>query len=382
MPVTFKSTGVGPTIKTLASATLFSAAANPRTRVITSGSTTTAAIKDANVQTSTTATTASEFDLSVNIPLTSSQSYSIINLTPGVASITGNSGTWLANGTATVNVVSTVLGTQQISHAVSEQVGQSTTTFSSFAPGSLAAAICSTVDGLLSGKTASATTYDLLASGGARNSSLWASGIDFSCLAVNVGGGNEQHGGTLVSPQHILLANHFSGISQVNFLASDGSTVNRTVTALQEVGTTDLCIGYLNSAVPSTVGFARVLPSNFRSYLPSVQYGVPTVFANQYKELHVGEWNADPAAAEVAIASPKVSSRQPWYAMPISGDSGSPNFLVIGGALVVLTCWHTAGGGPNPADNIAGINSVMASLQGGGSPHQLTVVSLSGYPSY
>ncbi len=100
--------------------------------------------------------------------------------------------------------------------------------------------------------------------------------IDLSAFSVtndNMGGSgtSSRRAGVLISDQHVLFSYHFRPPTAKTFYFANsaGTLVGRTLSALVQAGSTDLCVGYLSSAVPSGFTWARVLPTDWRRYLPS-----------------------------------------------------------------------------------------------------------------
>lgn len=379
-----------------------------RDNIISRGTTGTVTVGDASVTQSTTSIVDHEFDISVNIPLNArSQSYTLNNLTSSIISISGNSATRISDGLAEVNV-NTALGNRLGTFSVSRQSPTTTNVFNNFIAGSLAKAISDTIDASISGKTqgdpyyfpgvswppataVTGTNQSLFSTWNpstqsiTRNSGLFVSSIDWSCLAASYANGGG-FGGTLISPRHFITANHNllngNAIGTLQFVDSSNNVRSATVSSgsFVNIAGTDITVVKLNADVPSGINFAKVLPANFRTKLPNIQYGIPCIMGDQFKTFRIGEWNNVASPGNFAfIGTPKVSGRIPWYNTPVGGDSSSPSFLIISGAPVVLTCWSTASGGGNYADYITEINAAMTTLGGG---YQLTTVDLSGFTSF
>lgn len=225
-----------------------------------------------------------------------------------------------------------------------------------------------------------------------RSSTSLASGlVDLSCVSVWNSAYGPERCGTLISPRHIIYAAHYplqTG-SLVRFVTQEGGVVERTVSArLTSPGYRpyfpDVEVAALDADVPGTVGFARVLPSNWRNYLTSVASGlagVPVVYTNRHEEALVSEFVKDDGS--VYCSPPSTPSRLSFFSALTSGDSGHPCFLVLGGGAppVLLTVWTfgLSGRGTSVAGQSATINSMMTSLGGG---YQLTPADLSAYTAY
>jgi hypothetical protein len=149
------------------------------------------------------------------------------------------------------------------------------------------------------------------------------------------------------------------------------------------VGTNDTRIGVLDSDVPETVTFAKVLPDNWIDYIPSIAFAVPTLYTDQQEKALVSHLDKDLSASLIWFSVPAetYTSRLALYETVVGGDSGNPIFLIINNELVLLTCWYYggSGGGPNILTNKAAINAAMTTLGGG---YQLTEIDLSEFPIY
>jgi hypothetical protein len=216
-----------------------------------------------------------------------------------------------------------------------------------------------------------------------------------TCISPWNSEGGIYFAGVLVSPRHVLFATHFrpSAGATIRFVAADNTVVTRTLTALTVVGTPvnyypDLTVGVLDSDVPGTIAYARILPDNWAAKLPALtgttaadSLLVPSLGLDQEEKALISDLNPNGMGTTVSFSYPANATRANFYEDKISGDSGNPAFLIINGQLVLLTCWTWGGGGGGTSvwDQRAAINSIMTALGGG---YQLTPIDLSGFPSY
>jgi|GEM_PF-2559534 len=219
-----------------------------------------------------------------------------------------------------------------------------------------------------------------------RNTSCFVTGVDMTPVATwnseTAAYGNSWRGQTLVSPRHYIGAAHWAVPvgTTLHFVTSDNTVVARTITARQTIAGTDIIVGVLNADVPGTIGFARVLPDAWAAKLPTLaQYEYPCVSMDQGQQVFIREITS--LGASVICQRPKLASRLSFYKDAISGDSGSPVFLIVNNAMVLLTTWYSGGGGAGPfiTHNRAAINAAMTTLGGG---YQLTDVDLSGFTTF
>jgi len=229
------------------------------------------------------------------------------------------------------------------------------------------------VDRLIAGKNPAGTDRQLFTSmthtgtpAYARNPA-WAD-LDLTCFSPWNSYYGAQMGGVAISPRHVLLAEHFSGgtgtASVANgttwrFVTRDNVIVNRTITNKLRVGVTDLCIALLDSDLPDTITPARVLPPDYANYSAPADY--PAIYSDFEKKVHV-RWLYDLGGFASLSADPL---RSAWGEDVITGDSGSPMFIIFGRVPVLLGLFQTSTGGPSVSAQVANVNAVMTTLGGG-----------------
>jgi len=355
------------------------------------------------------------------VALSGGLSPSFVNLTDGnhqgyphVCNVVVNDGpaAWVADGEAQLQVSDPQYGTSLLKYPVGRNTSGTSTVFESFISASLAYALTAAVDAALVGLSCNASTVDAfssnnLHSAAVRNSSLWCQSlVDLTGIPIGrLSGGSytATFNGVLISPRHVLCANHvaLSVGDTLYFLGTDSVIRSATVSSRQEVGNTDLCVALLSSA-PANCTPMQVFPAGTFSptgacYLPAAGVDqiyqnftyVPLLHFNQNQEvllLDLPAWgNSLNDASYIACVEP---NRQAWSKSPksgivgvYSGDSGSPVFTIAptGTTPVLIGTCHTTAGLPNVANNVAAVNAVMASLGGG---YSLTQLSLSAFTTY
>ncbi|MCK9458169.1 MAG: hypothetical protein M0R80_00635 [Proteobacteria bacterium] len=357
---------------------------SPYTNLISGSSSTARTVKDLNLQEYVDAT----YDNLTNLLVTpgigcddSPLYYSSADVS--IATIDQNGTiTQVGNGTGKFNVTWKGL-TKQTTAPISRVGGGTTEIFISYVDGSLGKHCSDNVDTRIAGKTRSClplfTTMDHTTPHYVRNTNCWLSGIsNVSCISPWNSNGGKNQAGTLISPRHIAFAEHyqFGAGTVIRYITDDDQVVEKTVLATQSIGPpnyadmyfSDITIGVLDSDIPPTIKFAKLLPTNWANYLPSFGPGtgslildrIPGVATNQLKEALVGDY-----VSTHSVYYPENSQRQLLYSKIIGGDSGSPGFIIIHDELVFLTTWTTPGGGPQYLNYLSEINAAMASLSNG-----------------
>jgi hypothetical protein len=295
--------------------------------------------------------------------------------------------TWAGNGSARLTLT-TATASYTTDVTTSTATGASTDTWLSDVSGSLRAHLVSQIDSRLAGKTAAAaipmwTVRTPSTQSYTRAAGCWGADIDLTPYAAYDSSmpSTEWGGHTLITPRHVLgAAHHFgSGTQTLHFVKSDGTCVVRTITSTAYVPGTDIKIGLLDLDVPAGIAFARVLPTTWATKLPTLATRrVPAARITQLMQLTVTDmW----LSGITTHAEPAALARTDWYRAAYSGDSGTPGFLIINGAMVLLNAAYSPGGGSGPFTSAYHdeINTALTSLGGG---YQLTDVDLSGFTTF
>lgn len=263
---------------------------------------------------------------------------------------------------------------------------------------SLALTLIATVDSAIAGQTPSTakpiySAQDHSTPAYTRNASFWGNGYAAAMTAVSPwnSSGATQKAGVLVSPRHVLFAQHYtpSVSSTIRFVTTGNVVVTRTISAVQNLTTResyypDISVALLDSDVPGTIDFARVLPDNFRDYLPSLTSPrLPVLVTNQDEEGLVMDMHEMPTAITAPrsllyLQAPTDTTRQSFSELLISGDSGAPFCWFIDSKLVLLgmATYANYGAGTSIVPFKSEINVAMATLGGG---YALTEIDLSSY---
>jgi hypothetical protein len=237
-----------------------------------------------------------------------------------------------------------------------------------------------------------------------RNTNCWAYDIDLTCCSpwnmhptLRLSGGylptsSNHTAGTLISPRHVIFCKHSSFYppigSELRFVTKDNVVVTRTLTDIVCVegcgqAYPDIAVGVLDSDVPDTITFAKILPDNWQSKF-SIQAGIfsPKVLAvslNQDESVFIHKLTT-------------FSSSPPYQSFYIDNDSefadfnkgirlydsGNPVFIIINNQPVLLFVFFTGASGSSIFHFKNNINSIMSLLGGG---YQLTPINLDSFPN-
>lgn len=224
------------------------------------------------------------------------------------------------------------------------------------------------------------TTQDFSTQTYVRNPDCWAASVDLTALSPWNQLGANTRAGTLVSPRHIVFANHYAlsfapGNNDIVFVTADNVTVTRQVVGMAWAGG-DIRVGVLDSDVPPEIGFVKVLPQNWPDYLWKAQR-LPMLALDQEEKALVRDMvNLQPTFMNVSHTNPISPLRIPFTENLIGGDSGNPAFLIIDGEAVLILTHFTSLSGPFYTYWFDEVNEDMANLGGG---YQLTEFDLGAY---
>jgi hypothetical protein len=269
------------------------------------------------------------------------------------------------------------------------------TIFSDYASSSLAKSIINTIDSRISGKDPSISKNIFLLQDHAngiytRNTQCWAHGLDLTCFSPWNSLDGPRRAGTLISPRHIICAQHYPltvGTS-IRFIRLDNTVVTKTITAIGNISNTDIQIALLDSDVGVGISFAQILPQNWYNYLPyykdlssvNYEFGLPSLCLDQEeKALILDIYKILSKDLIISYVKPFKSANSEFYEEIIVGDSGSPAFLIINGILVLMSCWYNVSSSSFIPYYKSQINSLMSQLGGN---YQLTEIDLSSFSTY
>jgi len=213
-----------------------------------------------------------------------------------------------------------------------------------------------------------------------RNTDCWAASVDLTGLSP----WNQAHGflraGTLVSPRHIVFAEHYPlsaspGNNEIAFVGNDDVTVKRTIVAVSYPAV-DIGVALLDQDVPAGIAFHKVLPQDWHDHMWST-FRLPMLHLDQQEKALVRDMVTITETSDyVQHAKPTDPLRVQWWEGLVSGDSGNPAFLLVGGEAVLVLTHHFTNSGPFYTYWFDEVNTAMTSLGGG---YQLTEYDLDAF---
>jgi len=212
-----------------------------------------------------------------------------------------------------------------------------------------------------------------------RNTDLWSNvGTDVDWTGVSPWNqpydgysSRYQKGGALISPRHVVLANHWHMPIGANllFVSNTNEMIYRNLTGLQQIAGTDIIIGVLDSDVPDSVTYYPIIASStlqslIKKYEPAPTYDIPMVVFDQEKKAIIHSLNGISSTA-IGHAPYSTGARAFLSEYVQGGDSGSPAFIIVDDRPILLFAHYSASWGPNLGNYISEINSAMTTLGGG-----------------
>jgi hypothetical protein len=282
-------------------------------------------------------------------------------------------------------------------------------TFSDYVTNSLAKYLKTNIDSMVSGKNATTKKNIFLIQDHTnniyiRNSDCWAYGYDLSAISPWNSDAGYMMSGTLISPRHVLFCKHVSFYPAVNstirFVNLNNQVITRTLTNILPIDSTnfypDFTIGLLDSDATTQnqtstgVSFAKVLPANWYSYLPSlaantsgtytITDSLPVMYTDQEEKCLLAHWlRVAGSNPNLQAVEPAIPSHRELFETAIRFDSGNPVFVMINNQLVILSVLTTSIGGSYVSAYLSTINNAMNQLGGG---YQLTTVDLSNFIAF
>jgi len=210
---------------------------------------------------------------------------------------------------------------------------------------------------IFSTKTHGTSTY-------IRNTGCWAYDIDLTPISVWNSNGEDVRAGTLISPRHVILANHYSvpNGTTMRWVDRSNNVVTRTVSNQIQIGSSDIQILLLDSDVPSNISFCKVVDSSFSQKFKLNE--IPLLYTDQEEKALVAESSIN-SGESFSIYSGTKNYRGNFYETVVGGDSGNPVGFVVGNEIYLATTFFHSEDGPNFGYYNSLINSGMNALGGG-----------------
>ncbi|MEX0598955.1 MAG: hypothetical protein WD512_20895, partial [Candidatus Paceibacterota bacterium] len=369
--------------------------ADPFVRTISSTSSGVINQNDLQLVQSSGATTITDYAVSIQPLIPGTYNTTIYSNNSGVILAPNEFGiaSGIASGSTSLVATSSEDSFSTIKVVVSGVTGAVSITFNDYAANSLAKEVSDAVDTRINGLNATTakpiyTTQNHTTPTYVRNTNCWVADLDLTSISPWNSTEGTNRAGVLISPRHILFAAHYqiNNGSTVRFIDSDNNIVTRTmINKLTHPNYApyypDITIGILDSDVPSSISFVKILPQNWSDYLPSLSstYRLSCLVLDQEEKALISDlYSLDTYARFLTPVDP---TRLGFFESIILGDSGNPAFLIIDDELVIITVWTFggAGAGTSILYHKDAINTMMASLGGG---YSLTEIDLSSFTDF
>lgn len=185
-------------------------------------------------------------------------------------------------------------------------------------------------------------------------------------------------GGVLITPQHIISAEHFKRFwkgCQCLFVDHSGNIYKRTVSEIVSFDGYDLRISKFSEPLPDNIKVARIA-RNLKSYVPAAT--LPVYNLEFHKQIRIGYAIIHENVCSLRSSSNYIDPPDPWYWSLIGGDSGSPLFFFDKQGHMVLVSLVS------PCPNFGyslywNAISEAVSTMGGGSSYTLTEADMSDF---
>lgn len=363
----------------------------------------TSTVDDADFNTFTAATTVTEYDVSISG--NADEDYRILvgpvrhrwpsepPVRQSNIEVVGGHITCHGPCDAVVAIFDPVSRTSQLySVPFSQTGGQATSVFSGWHTGSLAKKFSEdtvTTNSLIS------TTYMETVDHASKTYSYGASSLNtamagaLSCLAVyNSSSGGRQKGGVLITPWHVLYADHYkpSAGNTVRFAKLDGTVVEREIGSVTFVpGSFDASVATLTEPVDDIQPMKVLNQATLASKMPTIRRKTTAVQGAFVQSLAIDQFGkVKITGLRHSIGQPAEYTSYPTSAyanaagLAVSGDSGSVVFTIAGTTPVLLSVVKNvtwSGDGPSFG---AGDFSAVLSDRG----QALSYFDDSSYPTY
>jgi len=341
------------------------------------------AVYDSERLSATGATTWNEFVLS---PDSLDQAVTYESATPSVCTVAANGAvTRVASGMGVVMASNSRPSRRKVVLDMRDVGGQTAVKFSEYTADSLSDLCAAEVQTLLAagGDTNYFSTINHAASTYTRNAGCWLASINLAAISVanrDVGGAwQHQRAGVAITTRHVVFAAHYAPPvgAELRFANASGTVYAHTVQAYHgavsagEDVLSDLKVAVITPALNASITPMKVAgPWIMQDITPSgtghsYYMGGLAVWLDQTKNgytTHIGNVTATVQSPSMtgtfsgveytdiitegfrdsSLSSAYLDDYQEFVKIPITGDSGSPVMLVIGGEPVLLWTWFTS----------------------------------------
>jgi hypothetical protein len=221
------------------------------------------------------------------------------------------------------------------------------------------------VDSRIAGKNATTaksifTTEDDATPTYVRNTDCWAYDLDLTCNSVwnsAVGYPSGKTGsGTLITKRHIIFAagSEIPEGSTIRFVTNDNVVVERGLVAIKRHPDyspyfPDLTIGVLDDDVPNTIKPCKLIDNSILKFLQQNIKNIPILSINQDRNALIYD-GATITNSYTTYTEPLYDNnhtiRDQYFQPVITGDSGTPQFIIIEDELVLLSMFTFGGLSP------------------------------------
>jgi hypothetical protein len=366
--------------------------ASPTVRTISSSGSQVIIQKDLELTVTSGSSTITDYSVSIQQLAPATYDTTISSTNSGVILAPNQFGiaSGISSGTATLIAMSSGNTFSSATVSVTSSSGTTSIVLNDYITNSVAREVSDAVDNRIAGLNPSLskpvyTTQNHTTSTYVRNSGCWVSDLDLTSISPWNSTSSNNMAGVLISRRHIIFAAHYqiNNGATIRFVDNNNNVITRTmVNKLTHPNYSpyypDITIGLLDSDVPPSIKFAKILPQNWKNYLPSVSssFRLPCLVLDQEEKALISELYFLETSA--AFKVPTDTVRSSFFENITLGDSGNPAFLIIDGELVIITVWTFggAGAGTSIVYHKNAINTMMASLAEG---YSLTEIDLSSF---
>jgi hypothetical protein len=270
---------------------------------------------------------------------------------------------YVSNGNVDITI-STGDQIDKVNLSMSTSSSVATSTLTSYVTSSLASHSCAQIDSRISGSHSSSmqmfTAFPAYPTYNpsypfARNENVWTNDVDLTGMCMYQWTGLTRVFGTLIDRRHVVFAAHAAPVSNaiLYFIGANNEvftasfidhSVHNEYNAANYPLTSDIYVGTLSTDAPSYITPVKVLPSNWKSKFSNISpsSSIACAKVNQFQQVTVVDMSAtigEEYSSLVEFCSPKSINkdrRNEFYKSTISGDSGSPVFLILNGEAVLV----------------------------------------------